>query len=54
MWMYSKSDVREIVEEFLANHFNFGSVYLNMESQQELDKICRNYGIQVDSIEEQY
>lgn len=53
MWMYSKSDVREIVEEFLAEHFNFGSVYLNAESQCKLDRICNNYGIEVENVQEQ-
>lgn len=54
MWMYSERDVKNIVEDFLAKHFNFDSVYLNEESKGELKKICYNYGIEVENITEQY
>ena len=54
MWMYSKRDVQSIVEEFLAKHFNFGSVYLSEESKKEFEKICRYYGTEVENIVEQY
>lgn len=54
MWMYSKQDIKNIVEDFLAEHFNFGAVYLNEESAEELEEICHNYGIEVESIVEQH
>ena len=54
MWMYSGRDVKNIVEDFLAEHFNFESVYLNEESKEQLEKICNNYGIEVESIMEQW
>lgn len=53
MWMYSDREVRNIIEEFLANHFNFDSVYLNEKSKKELEKICCNYGVEVENIMEQ-
>lgn len=54
MRMYSKRDVKNIVEDFLAIHFNFDLVYLNEDSKEELENICCRYGIDVDNIEEQY
>lgn len=53
MWMYSDRDVKNIVEDFLAVHFKFDSVYLNDDGQEELRKICFNYGIDVPNIVEQ-
>ena len=53
MWMYSKRDIKNIVEDFFAEHFNFSAVYLNEESTEELEKICLNYGIDVEGIVEQ-
>ena len=53
MWMYSEKDVRNIVEDFLAEHFNFSCVYLNDESVEKLEKICNHYGTYVENIVEQ-
>lgn len=53
MWMYSNKDVKNIVEDFLAKHFNFDSVYLNNNSVLELKEICKNYGVEVENIFEQ-
>ena len=50
MKMYSQSDVKCIVEEFLAVHLNFGSVDLNYDSVRELEEICEPYGIEVENI----
>ena len=52
MTMYSKRDVENIVENFLARHFNFDSVYLNAESKYELEEACYGYGIEVENIVE--
>lgn len=52
MIMYSKKDVVNIVEDFLARHFNFDSVYLNTDSKDELEYICYRYGIEVGNIVE--
>lgn len=54
MWMYSERDVKNIIEDFLAMHFKFGSVYLDDSSKEELTMICCNYGIEVPNIVEQY
>ena len=53
MWLYSEKDVKNIVEEFLAKHFNLGSVYLNDDCEAELFEICNNYGVFVENIVEQ-
>lgn len=53
MWMYSDNDVKYIVENFLSKHFNL-YVCLNEESEYELEKICRDYGIEVENIAGQY
>ena len=54
MKMYSGRDVRYIVQDFLANHFNFDFVSLSEESIEELENICGSYGIEVENIIEQY
>ena len=52
MKMYSKRDVENIVEDFLARHFNFDVVYLNTKSKHELEEACRGCGIEVENIVE--
>ena len=54
MMMYSRRDVERIVENFLASHFGFDGVTLSANSKLELKRICYEYGIEVDNIEEQY
>ena len=53
MWMYSDRDVKHIVEGFLTKHFNL-CVYLNEESEDELEEVCRNYGREVENIVANY
>lgn len=50
MKMYSERAVRLIVQDFLAEHFGFDCVYLNYESIEKLERICENYGIEVEHI----
>ena len=52
MKMYSEIDVENIVEEFLARHFNFVYVELNTDSLKMLGEICESYGIEVENIVE--
>lgn len=52
MKMYSGSEVKYIVQEFLAKHFNFDYVNLNISSVMELKEICDNYGMDIPNIEE--
>lgn len=54
MKMYSNQDVIDIVQDFLAKHFNFDYVSLNEESFAELIIICEDYGIEVDNIGSNY
>ena len=53
MKMYSNQDVVDIVQDFLAKHFNFDYVSLNGESFTELKIICEDYGIEVENIVDQ-
>lgn len=53
MKMYSGSEVRYIVEAFLASHFNLCSISLNADSIMELRNILDDYGIEVENIVEQ-
>lgn len=53
MKMYSKKDVRNIVEGFMAKHFEFDYVCLNEEAVRELEEVCCAYGIEVENIKEQ-
>lgn len=53
MKMYSNQDVIDIVQDFLAKHFNFDYVSLNEESFAELKIICEDYGIEVKNIVDQ-
>lgn len=53
MKMYSRNDIRHIVELFLAQHFNFAFVDLNEDSVEKLQQICEPYGIEVENIVEQ-
>lgn len=54
MRMYSGRDVKCIVENFMAQHFNFESVYLNDESIYKLEEICSWYGREVENIVSNY
>ena len=53
MKMYSGQDVVDIVQNFLAKHFNFDYVSLNGESFAELKIICEDYGIEVGHLVDQ-
>ena len=55
MKMYSERDVMYIVQDFLAQHFNFAAVELNTDSLKLLEEICEfgHYGIEVENIVEQ-
>ena len=50
MKMYDRYDMENIVEKFLAFHFGFEYLGLNMNSKLELKSICEDYGIEVDNI----
>ena len=52
MKLYSKREVRYIVENFLAEYLNLDSVSLKDSSVEDLDYICNNYGIEVENIVE--
>lgn len=51
MKMYSGSEVRYIIEEFLAEHFNLDSLSLKADSIMKLRDILDNYGIEVENIQ---
>lgn len=53
MKMYSGKEVRYILEDFLAEYFNFYSISLNADSIMKLKDILDNYGIEVENIQEQ-
>ena len=52
MWMYSRNEVRWIVEEFLAKYLNLNSITLTNELDNMLDDVCFEYGMEVENIEE--
>ena len=52
MKLYSTDDVKDIVEEFLAEHFNFDYICLNADSIAKIKEIMEHYGIEADNIEE--
>ena len=52
MKLYSAKDVRDIIEEFLAEHFNFDYLCLNADSISKIMEIMKYYGIEVDNIKE--
>lgn len=52
MKMYSVKDVKYIVQDFLAQHFNFAFVDLNTDSLELIEEICESYGIEVENIVE--
>lgn len=52
MRMYSEKDIRYIMQDFLAQHFNFDYVELNTDSLELLGEICESYGIEVENIVE--
>ena len=55
MKMFSAGDVKNILEDFLAIHFNFEYVCLSEDSQEKLKDILHKYdGVEVENIEEQY
>lgn len=53
MKMYSERDIKYIMQDYLAQHFNFGYVELNTDSLELLEEICEPYGIEVENIVEQ-
>ena len=52
MKMYNQNEVKCIVEEFLADYFNFESISLSSGSIVALRRICSGYGIEVENIVE--
>lgn len=54
MMMYSKRDVKYIVEDFLAQYFQFSSVTLDERLEDMLEEACNGYGTDVENMEEQY
>lgn len=52
MKLYSRKEVRCIVEDFLAEYLNLDSVSLKERSIRNLIEICNNYGIEVEDIKE--
>lgn len=52
MKMYSGNDVRNIIELFLAQHFNFAFVDLNEDSIEKLQEICEPFATEVENIVE--
>ncbi len=52
MKLYSLSDVRYIVQDYLAQHFNFDRVDLKIDSLEILEEICEPYGIEEENIVE--
>lgn len=48
--MYTGKDIENIVEDFLAKHFNLESVCLNEKSKSDLERICLNYGTEMVNI----
>lgn len=53
MMMYDSIDVKNIVEEFLAEYFDFYSVTLSASHSYKLDEIMDRYGIEVENIQRQ-
>lgn len=53
MKMYDARDVMYIVQDFLAQHFNFAAVELNIDSLKLLEEICESelYGIEIENIQ---
>ena len=52
MKMHSGNDVRNIIELFLAQHFNFAFVDLNEDSIEKLQEICEPFATEVENIVE--
>ena len=50
MKIYSERDVMYIIQDFLAQHFNFAFVELNIDSLKLLEEICESYGIEMENI----
>lgn len=53
MNMYDCVDVKNIVEEFLAEYLNLYSVTLTASQSYMLDEIMSRYGIEVENIQRQ-
>ena len=51
--MYDARDVMYIVQDFLAQHFNFAAVELNIDSLKLVEEICESelYGIEIENIQ---
>ena len=47
MKMFGDNEIKSIVEEFLAKHFNFENVRLDKRSIFELKVICEDYGFEI-------
>lgn len=52
MKVYSKSDVKNIIETFLAEYLNLESVGLSPNLTYKLYGIMNGYGIEVENIQE--
>jgi hypothetical protein len=52
MKLYSGTEVKYIVEDFLAEHLNLDSINLKASSVMKLKEICDAYGIEVDEVDE--
>lgn len=53
MTMYDNVDVKNIVEEFLAEYLDLYSITLNASHSYRLDEIMSRYGIEVENIQRQ-
>lgn len=53
MIMYSKKDVQYILEDFLAQYFQFSSVSLDERLECLFEEACRGYGVNIENIAEQ-
>ena len=51
MRMYNSEEVKNIVEEFLAEYLNLDSVSLTTDSIAKLINICCTYGVEVENME---
>ena len=53
MIMYSKADVKNILEEFLAQYFQFSYVVLDERLEEIFNEACADRGVEVENFEEQ-
>ena len=52
MKMYSGREVKDIIEDFLAEYFNFDYVCLNADYLKTLQDVLKRYGVEVDDRKE--